>query len=118
MNKSAWQGKILQLLLKGRIRIRFFNSDILVRNGSGFFQKFTGSSTLVLTNLELTLECITIFSFLFPYEQLTKSLTSEDVDLIYRKSSAHQLESPPDLELFLITLDRLAQLAITLDRFI
>jgi hypothetical protein len=38
--------------------------------------------------------------------QLTKSFTSEDVDLIYRKNSAHQLESPPDLELFLITLDR------------
>lgn len=39
--------------------------------------------------------------------KLTRSLTSEDVDLIYRKSSAHQLETPPDLELFLITLDRL-----------
>ncbi len=38
--------------------------------------------------------------------QLTKSFRSEDVDLIYRKSSAHQLETPPDLELFLITLDR------------
>lgn len=39
--------------------------------------------------------------------QLCKSLVSEDVDLIYRKNSQHQLDSPPDLELFLITLDRL-----------
>jgi len=39
--------------------------------------------------------------------KLVESLESEDVDLIYRKSSCHQLESPPDLELFLITLDRL-----------
>lgn len=39
--------------------------------------------------------------------KLCKSLASEDVDLIYRKSSHHQLESPPDLELLLITLDRL-----------
>lgn len=39
--------------------------------------------------------------------QLCKSLVSEDVDLIFRKTSTHQLESPPDLELFLITLDRL-----------
>jgi len=39
--------------------------------------------------------------------QLCKSLVSDDVDLIYRKSSEHQLESPPDLELFLITLDRM-----------
>lgn len=39
--------------------------------------------------------------------KLVESLKSEDVDLIYRKTSCHQLESPPDLELFLITLDRL-----------
>ena len=38
--------------------------------------------------------------------QLCRSLASDDVDLIYRKNSEHQLESPPDLELFLITLDR------------
>jgi len=39
--------------------------------------------------------------------KLCTSVVSEDVDLIYRKNSNHQLESPPDLELFLITLDRL-----------
>jgi alpha-beta hydrolase superfamily lysophospholipase len=39
--------------------------------------------------------------------QLCMSLKSEDVDLIYRKESTHQLESPPDLELFLTTLDRM-----------
>jgi len=39
--------------------------------------------------------------------KLCQSLESGDVDLIYRKSSGHQLESPPDLELLLITLDRL-----------
>jgi len=39
--------------------------------------------------------------------RLCLSLNSQDVDLVYRKSSQHQLESPPDLELFLITLDRL-----------
>jgi len=39
--------------------------------------------------------------------KLTKALASDDVDLIYRKGSEHQLESPPDLELFLITLDRM-----------
>merc|ERR1712029_1316015 len=39
--------------------------------------------------------------------KLTKALASDDVDLIYRKASEHQLESPPDLELFLITLDRM-----------
>jgi len=39
--------------------------------------------------------------------QLCKSIVSDDVDLIYRKNSEHQLESPPDLELFLITLDRM-----------
>jgi len=39
--------------------------------------------------------------------QLCQSLGSDDVDLIYRKGSCHQLESPPDLELLLITLDRL-----------
>ena len=38
--------------------------------------------------------------------QLCRSLGSDDVDLVYRKSSEHTLESPPDLELFLITLDR------------
>jgi len=40
-------------------------------------------------------------------KQLCSSLASEDVDLVYRKRSMHQLESPPDLELFLITLDRM-----------
>jgi len=39
--------------------------------------------------------------------RLCRSLGSDDVDLVYRKSSEHTLESPPDLELFLITLDRL-----------
>lgn len=39
--------------------------------------------------------------------KLCKSMESDDVDLVYRKNSDHQLESPPDLELFLITLDRL-----------
>lgn len=39
--------------------------------------------------------------------KLCKILESDDVDLVYRKTSDHQLESPPDLELFLITLDRL-----------
>eukprot|EP00088_Acartia_fossae_P044239 TRINITY_DN4690_c0_g1_i10.p1 TRINITY_DN4690_c0_g1~~TRINITY_DN4690_c0_g1_i10.p1 ORF type:complete len:293 (-),score=50.21 TRINITY_DN4690_c0_g1_i10:619-1497(-) len=39
--------------------------------------------------------------------KLCESLESDDVDLIYRKASGHQLESPPDLELLLITLDRL-----------
>ena len=38
--------------------------------------------------------------------KLCESIESEDVDLILRKSSGHQLESPPDLELLLITLDR------------
>ena len=38
--------------------------------------------------------------------KLCSRLVSDDVDLIYRKNSEHQLESPPDLELFLITLDR------------
>jgi len=47
-----------------------------------------------------------------PFSQsmkLCESLESEDVDLILRKSSGHQLESPPDLELLLITLDRLVK---------
>merc|ERR1712096_385301 len=39
--------------------------------------------------------------------QLCKSIVSDDIDLIYRKNSEHQLESPPDLELFLVTLDRM-----------
>jgi pimeloyl-ACP methyl ester carboxylesterase len=39
--------------------------------------------------------------------KLCRSLVSDDVDLIYRKESDHQLEQAPDLELFLITLDRL-----------
>jgi len=39
--------------------------------------------------------------------RLCGSLGSGDVDLVYRKCGEHQLESPPDLELFLITLDRL-----------
>jgi len=38
---------------------------------------------------------------------LAKSIKSEDVDLIYRKDSDHKLETPRDLELFLVTLDRL-----------
>lgn len=40
---------------------------------------------------------------------LAKSLQSDDIDIVYRKSSDHQLESPPDLELFLVTLDRMIQ---------
>jgi len=39
--------------------------------------------------------------------QLCAALRSDDVDLVYRKNSQHQLDSPPDLELFLITLDRM-----------
>jgi hypothetical protein len=39
--------------------------------------------------------------------QLCKLLRSKDVDLIYRKNGPHQLEAPPDVELFLNTLDRL-----------
>lgn len=39
--------------------------------------------------------------------QLGTSLQSEDVDIIYRKNSDHQLENPRDLELFLVTLDRM-----------
>jgi len=39
--------------------------------------------------------------------KLCDSLASEDVDVIFRKTSGHQLESPPDLVLFHITLDRL-----------
>ena len=38
---------------------------------------------------------------------LSKAITSPDIDLIYRKSGHHQLEAPPDIELFLNTLDRL-----------
>ena len=40
-------------------------------------------------------------------EKLTNSLSSEDVDLIYRKNSDHRMQSPHDFELFLITLDRM-----------
>jgi len=40
-------------------------------------------------------------------QQLCNSLQSEDVDIIYRKNSDHMLETPRDLELFLVTLDRL-----------
>jgi len=39
--------------------------------------------------------------------QLTKALDSTDVDLIYRKDSDHQLISTPDMELFLVALDRM-----------
>lgn len=39
--------------------------------------------------------------------QLSKIIKSGDVDLIYRKSARHQLTEPPDIELFLNTLDRL-----------
>ena len=39
--------------------------------------------------------------------QLSKIIKGGDVDLIYRKSSRHQLTEPPDIELFLNTLDRL-----------
>ena len=38
---------------------------------------------------------------------LAQIITSQDVDLIYRKSGSHQLENPPDIELFLNTLDRM-----------
>lgn len=38
---------------------------------------------------------------------LTNALESQDVDLIYRKSSVHQAVSPPDIELILNTIDRL-----------
>jgi len=39
--------------------------------------------------------------------KLCESLASEDVDVIYRKTGSHQLESPHDLVLFHTTLDRL-----------
>lgn len=39
--------------------------------------------------------------------RLSTALTSKDVDLIYRKTAVHQLDTPPDIELFLNTLDRL-----------
>jgi len=39
--------------------------------------------------------------------QLSASFASDDVDLIYRKNSEHELESAQDLELFLVTLDRM-----------
>jgi len=39
--------------------------------------------------------------------QLSKIIKGKDVDLIYRKSSRHQLTEPPDIELFLNTLDRM-----------
>lgn len=39
--------------------------------------------------------------------QLCKMLRSKEVDLIYRKDGPHQLDSPPDIELFLNTLDRM-----------
>eukprot|EP00096_Caligus_rogercresseyi_P006348 TRINITY_DN22719_c0_g1_i1.p1 TRINITY_DN22719_c0_g1~~TRINITY_DN22719_c0_g1_i1.p1 ORF type:complete len:283 (-),score=88.44 TRINITY_DN22719_c0_g1_i1:180-1028(-) len=38
---------------------------------------------------------------------LCHAFQSKDVDLIYRKNSSHEMESPPDLELILTTLDRL-----------
>jgi len=40
-------------------------------------------------------------------KSLAQIITSQDVDLIYRKSGSHQLENPPDIELFLNTLDRM-----------
>jgi len=40
-------------------------------------------------------------------KELAKAITSPDVDLIFRKSGQHQLESPQDIQLFLNTLDRL-----------
>jgi len=39
--------------------------------------------------------------------KLCESLASDDVDVILRKTSCHQQDSPPDLVLFHITLDRL-----------
>jgi len=41
--------------------------------------------------------------------QLANSLQSEDVDIVFRKNSDHQLEEPSDLELFLVILDRMIQ---------
>lgn len=38
---------------------------------------------------------------------LAEAITSPDVDLVFRKSGTHQLENPPDIELFLNTLDRM-----------
>lgn len=38
--------------------------------------------------------------------RLARALKSEDVDLIYRKGSKHQLDSALDFELFLNTVDR------------
>uniref|UniRef100_A0A0K2V7I7 Serine aminopeptidase S33 domain-containing protein n=1 Tax=Lepeophtheirus salmonis TaxID=72036 RepID=A0A0K2V7I7_LEPSM len=42
-------------------------------------------------------------------KKLCSAIQSEDVDLIYRKNSTHEMESPPDLELILTTLDRLTK---------
>jgi len=39
--------------------------------------------------------------------KLARCLESEDVDIILRKSGDHQMEQPTDLELALVTLDRL-----------
>lgn len=39
--------------------------------------------------------------------KLTRLLPAEDVDLVLRKTSDHQMEQPTDLELMLVTLDRL-----------
>ena len=39
--------------------------------------------------------------------KLGKALQSSDVDLIFRKNSGHIVHEPHDLELFLVTLDRM-----------
>lgn len=39
--------------------------------------------------------------------KLANTIKSDDVDVIFRKNSDHQLETPVDLELFLVTLDRM-----------
>ena len=39
--------------------------------------------------------------------KLGKALQSTDVDLIFRKNSGHIVHEPHDLELFLVTLDRM-----------
>lgn len=39
--------------------------------------------------------------------QLIRQIVSTDIDLIYRKSCPHQLDSPMDLEMFINILDRL-----------
>ena len=65
-----------------------------------------GRNTLISNNCHL--------HYIIVSTQLCTSLVSDDVDLIYRKNSEHMLESPPDLELFLITLDRYTLLVMLL----